>query len=196
MKVAPFLLPVQPVIGGVHVQHDFRRRLPLLLHKQVQQQRVQLVGIGHDPLVAVLPGPFRGAQLEPVQRTRAGQRMPPVALARATLPGEVSASQREGQQAVRAQGVVVVDILVAEDQREHALGDQIPHGMFAAAGIAVVGEAGGDAPGELEDGVGGAQQQGPSIGGHATTVKGGDDLATTEVGVINVVTLCGHEAEL
>lgn len=68
--------------------------------------------------------------------------------------------------------------------------------MLAAAGIAVVGEAGGETLGELQDGVGGTQQQGSSIGGHAAAVKGGHDLAATVVGVFEGVTLCGHEPRL
>lgn len=68
---------------------------------------------------------------------------------------------------------------VAKDKREQALGGQTSHRMFAAAGIAVIGEAGSDARGELEDAGSGPQQQRLSTGGHATAVEAGDDLETT-----------------
>ena len=107
MEVAPLLLPVQRVMRRVHVQDDLLRLLPLLLQEHVHQQRVEPLGRGHDALVAVLAGLLGGAQLEPVERARARQRMAPVALPHAVLAGHVGMAQRQREQAVVPQGVMV-----------------------------------------------------------------------------------------
>ena len=104
----------------------------MCLQEQLQQQRVEPLRIGHDALVAVLPGLLGRAQLKPVKGAGAGQRMAPVALAHAALTGPVGAAEREREQAVVAQGVMVVDILVAEREPVQALGDQVLQGMLAA----------------------------------------------------------------
>ena len=120
--------------------------------------------------------------------------MAPAALAHAALPGHVRPAEREREQAVVAQGVMIVDIFVAERESIQALGDQIVQGMLATRGIAVIAEAGGHAAGLVERAVRGLQQQGAPIGGHATPVEAGDHLATAVVGELDCGTVCWHEA--
>ena len=192
--MAPFLLAVQRVVGRVHVQHDLLRGLRVCLQEQLHQQRVEPLRIGHDALVAVLPGLLGGAQLEPVEGAGAGQRMAPVALAHAALTGHVGAAEREREQAVVAQGVMVIDILVAEREPVQALGDQVLQGMLAARRIAVIAEAGGHAGGQLEGAVGGPQDDGPAVRGHAAAVEAGDHLSAAVVREFDCGTVCRHEA--
>ena len=74
----PLLAAVQRVVGGVEIEHDLRRRGGMGLQEQVHQQPVHRVRVSDDPLVAVPGRRFRHAELQPVQRARPRQRMPPV----------------------------------------------------------------------------------------------------------------------
>ena len=96
--------------------------------------------VGHDAPVAVAGGLLGGAQPEPAGGAGAGQRTAPVALAHAALPGDVVAAHGEREQAVGAQPVVVVEALAPQGEGEQALGEQVPQGVLAAAGGAVIGE--------------------------------------------------------
>ncbi len=76
--------------------------------------------------------------------------MAPVALPQTAFAAEVVAAQGERQQAVVAQPVVVAEVLIPQRQPEQALGQQALQGMLAAAGVAVIDEAGGQAPGQAD----------------------------------------------
>ncbi len=91
----------------------------------------------------VLRGLLGGAQLEPVEGARAGQRMAPVALPQ-------------------------------------------------TAGVAVIDEAGGQAPGQADALVDSLQQQGATIGGHAAAVKASAHLVAALIGQIDCDTVCAH----
>ncbi len=144
VEETPLLPAVQRVVGRVHIQDDLLRRRGVAVQEQLHQQRVEPLRVGHDALVAVLRGLLGGAQLEPVEGARAGQRMAPV---------------------------VVAEVLIPQRQPEQALGQQALQGMLAAAGVAVIDEAGGQAPGQADALVDSLQQQGATIGGHAAAVK-------------------------
>ena len=92
--------------------------------------------------------------------------MAPVALPQTAFAAEVVAAQGERQQAVVAQPVVVAEVLIPQRQPEQALGQLALQGMLAAAGVAVIDEAGGQAPGQADALVDSLQQQGATIGGH------------------------------
>ena len=135
VEETPLLPAVQRVVGRVHIQDDLLRRRGVAVQEQLHQQRVEPLRVGHDALVAVLRGLLGGAQLEPVEGARAGQRMAPVALPQTAFAAEVVAAQGERQQAVVAQPVVVAEVLIPQRQPEQALGQQALQGMLAAAGV-------------------------------------------------------------
>ena len=83
------LAAVQRIAGGVEIEHDLRRRGGMGLQEQVHQQPVHRVRVSDDPLVAVPGRRFRHAELQPVQRARPRQRMPPVPRPSPPFPGHV-----------------------------------------------------------------------------------------------------------
>ncbi len=87
---------------------------------------------------------------------------------------------------------MIAEVFVAEHEAEQALGEQVREGMLAATGIAVIGEAGGQAPGQADALVDGPQQEGSAIGGHAAAVKAGANLAAALLGEVDCDTVCGH----
>ena len=97
-----------------------------------------------------------GRVLEPVERALARQRRQPRALR--LEPAEHGAEHR-----VAAQVVMVDQVLVAERDAEHALADQRRQLVRDPAGIAAVGEAGGEAVDEPDRPVGRAEQQRPGV---------------------------------
>ena len=99
---ATLLLAVQLIVGGIHVQHDPLRERLVHVQEQIHQQVVDLFRARHDLLIAVLVCLQRRTQLQPVERALASQRMAPIALPPAALPGQVRPVQRQRQQAVVA----------------------------------------------------------------------------------------------
>ena len=91
--------------------------------------------------------------------------MAPVSLPQTAFAAEIVAAHSERQQAVVAEPVVVAEVLIPEHKPEQALGRQALEGMLAPARIAVIGEAGGQPPGQAAAMVNGLQQQGVTIGG-------------------------------
>ena len=85
---ATLLLAVQLIVGGIHVQHDPLRERLVHVQEQIHQQVVDLFRARHDLLVAVLVCLQQRTQLQPVERARASQRMAPIALPPAALPGQ------------------------------------------------------------------------------------------------------------
>jgi hypothetical protein len=67
--------------------------------------------------------------------------MPAVALARPLCAGEVALAHRQRQQRVVAQGVMVVEILIALRLCQHPLRDQLLHAVLDAGRVAMIGEA-------------------------------------------------------
>ena len=162
VEEATLLGTVQRIVRRVQVQPELPRRLGAGLHEQLDQQIVQGLGTRHDPLVAV-PRPLRLAKLQPVQRTRAGQRRTPVPVPRAIRTGRVRPADQQRQHRVAPQRVVVVEILIAQRQRVHALRDQRAHIVFHARRVAVVLEAARQAPRQIDTPVHLAQQQATAV---------------------------------
>ncbi len=196
MEEAAFLFSMHRIVGGIHVQDEFLRRFLVAVEEQLDQQPVQLGGSGHDALVAVVGRVFGIAQLHAIEGTGARQRMAAIALAGPVFPVDVGGADGQGEDAVGAELVVVVDVLVAQHEAEQALGDQLLEGVFAAAGIAVVAEAAGEAPGEVDMVIGGAEQESAAIGRHASAIEAQADLTAAMVGEGEAGTGCGfgHDA--
>jgi hypothetical protein len=76
-----------------------------------------------------------------------------------------------------AESVVVVEIFVAQTESEDALFEECGEGMLDAFGIAMVGEAGGELVEESELGFDFAEQERAGVGGDATALEVGENLA-------------------
>ena len=75
---------------------------------------------------------------------------------------------------------MVVEILVAQGQREHALADQGLHRVLDALLIAPIGEAPRQAPRQPHRATQVSQEQHPTVGTDLPAVETRDDLARTQ----------------
>ena len=138
MEEAAFLAAVQGIVRRVHVQHDALRLLPVPVQEQVHQQVIQPCGVRHDLLVAFPGVQRRPRQLHPVQRALARRQSLPARPAPA--PSRRPAQQRP--QLALAQRIVIVQILVAQRQPQHARRHQHLHRMPRPLRLAVIPETG------------------------------------------------------
>ncbi len=120
VEVAPLLGAVQRVVGRVEIEDDLPGRRAVRLQEQRDHQPVDRRRVGGDPLAAVARRLVRDAELEPVERARAGQRMAAVAVPHPVGAGDVAAADGQRQNAVVAQLVVVVEILVSQRSAQSA----------------------------------------------------------------------------
>ena len=171
MEKTPFLLTVQRIIRRIQVEPDLARGLAVRLQEEIDQQPTQCLAVSSDPFVTVRAGRFRRAQLQAVERARSGQRVPPVLLAHPPFPGQIPLTHQQGESAVLAQIIVVVQVFVAQRQAIHPLGHQIPHTVFDALGVAVIGEASGQAVQQADTLIHLAQQQSATVRSDSPTVK-------------------------
>lgn len=82
--------------------------------------------------------------------------------------GRVVLADQRGQQRVRAERVVVVEILIAESQALDPLSEQLLDHMIDSLGPAVVGEAGGHSLDEAEAAVDLLEQEPTTVAADAT----------------------------
>ena len=153
VEVAPLLGAVQRVVGRVEIEDDLPGRRAVRLQEQLDHQPVDLCRVGGDPLAAVARRLVRDAELEPVERARASQRMTAVAVPHPVGAGEVAAADGQRQHAVVAQLVVVVEILVSQRDRHDPLRDETVQPVLAAPGVAMVREASREPSGHAEHAV-------------------------------------------
>ena len=113
VEEASLLMAVHRIVGGVDVEHDLLGR----------RREGGDIGLDQNPVDAPGPGPL-GPVLEAAQGRRAGQH--PVALGR-RLHGQVM-----------AQGVMVVEVLVAQRDPEHPLAQHVHKPVPHLAALAIV----------------------------------------------------------
>jgi len=82
-----------------------------------------------------------GSELQSVQRRAARQWLAQIRFATAMLASGVVLRECGSEQPVGHEGVVVVEILVAERQAEDALLEQVQGGMLNQVGTPVVGHS-------------------------------------------------------
>jgi hypothetical protein len=90
-------------------------------------------------------------------------------------------AQRHGQHRIAPQFIVVIEILVAQRQPEHALRDQIQQRMLDLVGLAVVGEARGEAPYDSGSLLQLLQHQRSPIGGDGAPIETPNQLSASQV---------------
>ncbi len=138
MEEAPLLLPVERIVGGIEVQHDPRRGPGVAIEEVVHETVLDRAAVVDELVVA--RGLGLGA-LQTVERAAAGQGMAAVAGLTTLGSQQIRLADRQGQQHIVAQSVVVVQILVAQRLAEHALAQQLLDRVLDALGTPVVREA-------------------------------------------------------
>src|SRR5207249_12153869 len=127
----PLLLAVQWIIGRIEIENDLPRGAFMRLQEQLDQKLSDRRRIMADLVVACR---LKLAQLQPVQRRLAGNR-------RTILAPRRELSRQNRHHRIVAKLVVVVEILVAERDREHPLTDQRRHLVLDIFGAALVVKA-------------------------------------------------------
>ena len=152
--------------------------------------------LGHDLLVAALRIGSDGRQFQAIQRTLAGQRLAAIFVAAAILAGRIGLADQNGQERIESQGIVVIEVFVAQGQGEDALGEQIVRPMFDPLGIAVIGETGGESAKDAGLGLHLPQQESAGVRSDGPAVESGGDCPASEGLEIELacVTLCHHRA--
>ena len=176
---APFLMPVQPIIGGVQIQHHLIGSLGMRFQEQIHQQPIDALRVHHDllglRLVRVLLARtavvVRCRQLQAVERALAGQGLAAILCAPPVFPFHVILVQGHGQHGIAPQFIVVIEVRIAQRQPEYALPDQIQQRMLDLIGLAVILEAGGEAPQDAAALLQFPQHQHSAIGGDAPPSK-------------------------
>ncbi len=78
VKEPAFLLAMDRVVGRIQIQHDLLGRRFVGLHEGIHHPAVDPVRVHRDLLVPLLLIDLGAGQLQPVQRTPARQRLPPI----------------------------------------------------------------------------------------------------------------------
>jgi len=156
-------IAVQGVVGGVEVERDLLGRFGMRLQKQVDEQTLDLGRLVRDLTI------FRrrvARQFEPVQRGFASHWR-----AVGTPRFELAGQNRHHR--IMAQVVVVVEVLIAQRDAEHALADQRGHRVFDISAIAPVAKATGQATNQTDRLVRSSQQQPACVRRHRPAVEFG-----------------------
>ena len=171
VEEAALLHAMQRIVRRVQVQPDLPRRLAVRPHEQPDQQVVERLRLRHDALVAMYRRLRGVAQLQTVQRARTRQRRTPIALPHPARARRIHLARRQRQQRVAAQFVVIVEVLVTQRQRVHALRQQRAHVMLDARRVAVIDETPGQPFRQPDALVHFAKQQTAAVGTHVPTVE-------------------------
>jgi hypothetical protein len=170
----------------------------VLLQERIDEELLQAVHVADDLLVAAVGVGADGSEFEAVEGTLAGQRLATVADAEAVFAHGIGLADQDGEERIEAESVVVVEVFVAQAQAEDTLAEKVAQGVFDQIGVAMVGEAACEGVEEAEGLIDFAEEQAASVGGDDAAIKGGDDLAGSEVLEIEAggVTVCAHGAVL
>ena len=189
VEEAALLVAMQGIVGGIQVEHDRLRRALMRLQEQRHEQRLDRLGVVPD-LVIAADAAAQGL-LEPVQRRLAGER-------RAVLAARLELADQRRHHRIMAQKIMIVEVLVAERQAEHALADQRHQAVLDQLGRTGVAETGRKAFDEPDRLVGGAEQQRTAIRGDRAAVKGAHNPTTFDGSEIERIlpTLCRHRGAL
>jgi hypothetical protein len=148
-----FLVAVQRIVGRVEVEDDLLGRLGMGLQEQIDEQPLDRGGIVADLVIARR---CRSAQFQPIERRFARDRS-------AIPPPRREFARQHRHHRVVPQFVVVVQILVAQRQAEHALADQCAHFMLDQHWRTCIAEARREPIDQPDRAIRGAQQQRASV---------------------------------
>ena len=156
------LVAVQRIVRGVEVENDLFGRRGMRIQEDIGEDALQRLHVVADLMVALAA--LMRRMLQPVDRALPRQRRAILAL-RLQLVGE------QRQHRIAAQGIMVVDVLVAEGDRDNPLADQRGQRVDHLVGAPMVGKARRNASGQPDRLVGLPQQYRPGIRRHRPAVE-------------------------
>ena len=179
------LVAVQRIVGGVEVENDLLGRRAVRLQEDIDEDALQRLRVVADLVVAVAAAPRR--VLQPVDRALPRQCRAILAL-RLQLVGE------QRQHRITAKGVVVVDVLVPQRDRDDPLADQRRQRVDHLVGAPMIGEACRNAFDQPHRPVRLPQQHRPGIRRHCPAVERRHHLPAIEGFEFELsrATLCLH----
>ena len=163
VKEAPFLVPVQRVVGGVEIEDDLLRWVPMCFQKQIDKQPLDLCPIPGDPVIA---RQLRPAQLQPVERAFPRQW-------RAILAAGRQLTGQHRHRRVVAQLVVIDQVFVTQRNPKHPLSDQRHHFVLNQLSCPAVRKTISKPLNQADRPVRRSQQQRTRVRGHPAAVKPG-----------------------
>jgi hypothetical protein len=131
------LVAVQRVIGGIQVEDDLGRRGGVRLQEQIYEQALDSLGAGDDLVVAAVGGGLGWGQLQADVGALAGQGFPLVPGAQAVQAGGIGLADEGRQQGIETQGVVIIEVFVAQGESVVPLADELERGVFEGLGVAL-----------------------------------------------------------
>ena len=165
VEEAAFLMAVQRVVGGVEVEDDLLGRPVVRLEQQVDEQGLDRRGLMGD--LAVLRGRLRDSS------SRFSVDLPATGAQSSRL---ASSLRQHRHQRVVTKLVVIIRILVAERNAEHALPDERGNGVLDEPRVSRVTKTSRNPANQAQTLVGGDQQQAARVGRQRAAVE----LATTD----------------
>ena len=137
----PTLLPaVKRIVRGVQVHNDLLRRPSVRIEEHLHKQRLHRLEVQDDLLVATGRISVWSGQLQAVQRALASQRTTAIPTAPPPAAVGLALAHHSRQQRITGQLVMVVEVFVAQSQREDTLADQVLDGVFDQVAVAMVHE--------------------------------------------------------
>ncbi len=171
-------------------------RLPLDV--EIHQQLIHRRRIQHGFLVARCLIGIGRCQFQTIQRALARPGFAPVLLPPPLLAFHIRLAAQQCQQWVRAQLVMIVEVLVAQRQSVDSLPHQFPHAVFGPVRISMVSKAAGKLPQNTRLLFHFVQQQPARLGGDHATVEPGHYFLARPGGKLKagLGTLCHRESRL
>jgi hypothetical protein len=187
VEEAAFLMAVQGIVGRIEVEHDLGGSLRMGVEEQFNEQRLD--GCRVVPDLVIAPRPAAQRLLQAIERRLAGQR-------RAFLAAGRELADQHRHDPIRAQHVVIDQILVAECQPEHALADVRLDRVLDQVSIAGVGETSRETRTEANRLVGRAEKQRTPVRGDLATIESAHNRTPLDGSEIEriLATVCRHRA--
>jgi hypothetical protein len=162
MKEAAFLMPVQRVVGGIEVEHDLPRRFAMGIEEEIYEQILDGTLVDRNLVVPV--NVLARRVFQAVQRALSTE-------SRAVRTARLQTIREQRQHRIKAQGIVIVHVLIAQRQADNPLADQRFERMHYSPRIAPVPKARPNPIDQANRSIHLPQQQRPSIRRHCAAVK-------------------------
>lgn len=141
----PLLLTAERVVGGVQIKGDAGGVLGQVADLFVDEVGFDLAGVGHDPFVAGRGMGVGRRKFEAIEGAFAAEGLAVVLTADAVLAGGSGLAAEAGRERIKAEGVVVVEVFVAQASGHRCAGAASSARGARRSGIPVVGETSGEA---------------------------------------------------
>ena len=146
------------------------------------QQPVDRTRVENDLLVTARHAGLGRGQLQAIESALAGAGVAAILAPPPLLAFEVLFAAQQGQQRVRAQLIVIVEVLITQRQPVDALADQLSHAVFDLRGLPIIVETVGEFPHDAGALFELAQQHRAAVGADRAAIETGHHLAAAMFG--------------